>query len=1277
MILSFKILAYIFRFSCRLACLLCWNTSAWLLGLQPGSAITSHFTTFFHQPNPFHIASRCKKSSRRMRKRRRPRVRTLQRKANRWLRRWLLPRLCKVLWRLMRRWCLKTMAAVMPLHACIQPTATVHAADRLQVPPLPTRRVRFAPCHVRFESSGFTELSQREMHQHVVSCLMTWCSGLSVPASRTRAWQTALVAAKPLSATRLLQADVLAAMLHTAAHIACLVESHAVSWEHIQSLGVVSRFLCSWVFPPTLRTKRSTSLATDVLLLACSSLRLTLLTAWQARGERRKHQRAIKRCLGLHPSVFGAFLDPIGWTQESKAAFTQFLSLQVHAALCIQPSNAVLYQLSSPYFNYVGSTKFDVQRHRCQGSSPVHRAYQHMLEHMHARSGQNTASRQHTRKCKLFRNVPLADHMFWVLEQGPEAYIRALEDASISCFQQHGNSKSIGSVHVQRARRSCASRRNRKRPRCRRPPANPVHAQAFRYDLWHRSRHICQAQCGLESQAQPLRQHRDLMFRVGFASGYTLGIQHMVLSGLGFGPVDIARVDMSAVLTRYIADSRFVCWDSLFQRVRVFCSAAIVADKDSWCAVFLASRVRAMPPGSAKIRATQRVSHLLVSLGLAPLKRICISWPQQIPLRIFHECVRHMKAQVRHKVKHVHSTWFASLLQPVRGKNCTFASKWKHIAVAKTFSASYATCALHKLKPSAAECRSMCRHKLHWKVPIWKSQSDQLRDTSRTICWLAHRMRCTPPLTVLGRMVSASGQEVAPSSQYEKYASKLANVTSGHVLVQEDKDKHAAWSMPIQLYEKWCFWMFRQDAVHWLPVSGTVVDICEDYRKLHVSLLPTHLQRFASRQRWRSFQLPYAYCTLKAKCFSTDAFTTRHVCQKVGHSCFRRIISWHSHPARHVYRGAGRAILGIITALSVGFETPNLFTAVKDFRAAVSGLRDTSCNCCRCQKPKPILSLCVCDAAQMYEELTPSKIREAVASLIQRLQQLMPNATGIVVARSRRLHTWLATNEFRKRTTSTVWTWSDILSVLDLALRQPVVRLGKALFRQAVGAPIGGQLSKAIASAVLAVAEMQACEDTARFKRTGFLPAEASSLHTSVANTRYVDDLAMASRVLCSDCLHHLTREIYAKPIAFDPAVREFLGFPWLDVWLDSIDGMLSVRADGVESEWRNAAGEGVPKKFRLKPWLGAAHADLRELRGIAAGKLVRLKSLRLEPDHLRCAVHAEICIWALNGYPAQTIRKVWCSLPHFPAASSIASRALSNWLESGLPAQILPCWFD
>ena len=72
-----------------------------------------------------------------------------------------------------------------------------------------------------------------------------------------------------------------------------------------------------------------------------------------------------------------------------------------------------------------------------------------------------------------------------------------------------------------------------------------------------------------------------------------------------------------------------------------------------------------------------------------------------------------------------------------------------------------------------------------------------------------------------------------------------------------------------------------------------------------------------------------------------------------------------------------------------------------------------------------------------------------------------------------------------------------ILTVLDLALKQPHVRLGKLLFEQVRGVPIGGHMSKAIASSVLAVEELRWCEDRAKQLELGFATPEAHG-HESV-----------------------------------------------------------------------------------------------------------------------------------------------------------------------------------
>eukprot|EP00439_Symbiodinium_sp_Y106_P003825 s8191_g1.t1 len=81
----------------------------------------------------------------------------------------------------------------------------------------------------------------------------------------------------------------------------------------------------------------------------------------------------------------------------------------------------------------------------------------------------------------------------------------------------------------------------------------------------------------------------------------------------------------------------------------------------------------------------------------------------------------------------------------------------------------------------------------------------------------------------------------------------------------------------------------------------------------------------------------------------------------------------------------------------------------------------------------------------MYEEISPQLVLEAVQSLIFRAQARYPNAAGVAVR----------------------------------------------------GVPIGGHMSKAIASSVLAVEELRWCEDRAKQLELGFATPEAHG-HESV-----------------------------------------------------------------------------------------------------------------------------------------------------------------------------------
>ena len=82
--------------------------------------------------------------------------------------------------------------------------------------------------------------------------------------------------------------------------------------------------------------------------------------------------------------------------------------------------------------------------------------------------------------------------------------------------------------------------------------------------------------------------------------------------------------------------------------------------------------------------------------------------------------------------------------------------------------------------------------------------------------------------------------------------------------------------------------------VHWRRVDCTAQEVSALYHHLHRGGLLRRFAYMASAHRWAGFGLNYTYMHLKAKCF---AHMQGRTCQKPGHSCFHKVVSWCSHPA--------------------------------------------------------------------------------------------------------------------------------------------------------------------------------------------------------------------------------------------------------------------------------------------------------------------------------------------------------------------------------------------
>ena len=110
------------------------------------------------------------------------------------------------------------------------------------------------------------------------------------------------------------------------------------------------------------------------------------------------------------------------------------------------------------------------------------------------------------------------------------------------------------------------------------------------------------------------------------------------------------------------------------------------------------------------------------------------------------------------------------------------------------------------------------------------------------------------------------------------------------------------------------------------------------YPHLHRGGLPRRFAYMASAHRWAGFGLNYMYVNLKAKGF---AHMQGRTCQKPGHSCFRKVISWCSHPAVDYYCWLARGRRGaqtLVAAWGRGHGVSSLKTAADELKSKVAAL---------------------------------------------------------------------------------------------------------------------------------------------------------------------------------------------------------------------------------------------------------------------------------------------------------------------------------------------------
>ena len=314
--------------------------------------------------------------------------------------------------------------------------------------------------------------------------------------------------------------------------------------------------------------------------------------------------------------------------------------------------------------------------------------------------------------------------------------------------------------------------------------------------------------------------------------------------GLGEGPVDVLGTRGDTPLAAWFAGTGQVCYESLLQR----------AAGDDLVALRACDAVQGMRHTDGKRRALDRVSRLLRLWRLPARGAKVIRWPGQATGCIAASALEEVRARLTGRGRRLWHCRVRKRTRVVLPRCQTYASHWNHIRCSRASEmlALLATGAAER--PPRPEAQAgMVRVKRYWRLQVAISPAQALRQGRGEVNALARKcfgasFRCPGRLRTNPRGESDEADEAAaschgpgPSDELTNYRAHLTSSAEGEVLVQEDKDKSAAWRVPARVYLHWVVHLLVADTVHWRRVGFSVHGVSALYH-LRQELL---LRRFA------------------------------------------------------------------------------------------------------------------------------------------------------------------------------------------------------------------------------------------------------------------------------------------------------------------------------------------------------------------------------------------------------------------------------------------------
>ncbi|CAE8583398.1 unnamed protein product [Polarella glacialis] len=486
-------------------------------------------------------------------------------------------------------------------------------------------------------------------------------------------------------------------------------------------------------------------------------------------------------------------------------------------------------------------------------------------------------------------------------------------------------------------------------------------------------------------------------------------------------------------------------------------------------------------------------------------------------------------------------------------------------------------------------------------------------------------------VSVLRGLVMRHGATRLPTTALQQYVASFPAHGPNFCLIQEDRDSAACWVMHVELYQLRMMDLLAQDP-RWLMTSKTPEQAAAD-RALAINAVQL-VRAKSPTASTDPVHLPNGYGAVKAKCFKgCPSSGQTHSCEKPGHSCFRKVVSWSSCETnvRQLLRSAGRAVTILVTKYCLGWETLNLKTSASDLKQRLAGLVQPTMVCGECGAQREgKYTMLVADAGQMFEQIRAPHVLRNLSLLFERARK--EGFKAVLLRATRRLSGSLSRNEHVVVNNSRTWVFDDLYALVELSLHTALlnVRWGGRILQQESGSPIGGLLSRLHAMLSLGPSEGH------------FVDGCSYDFPRHVAAIRYVDDAAVFSSTKCGGCLRKIMAAAVPPHIVFDIEQQSTERVAWLDLTVTDVGGKLDVDVAYPEMPW--LSGDSLyPERQRFPPFLDEASFSLSDFRQRIKCIVARWQQVGLHGHRLQHPVGHLILMLGRYGYPAPLCVKCLC----------------------------------